>query len=314
MSNSRPRVLFFGMEGVFSVPVLQTLLEHSFDICALVLPASPLIEKIAPPIQHREPPHTRRTQLSLLSAHPSLLQLAHSHHIPVWETQHLSHPQTLSILSAYQPDVLCVACFSQRIPDALLSLPRLAALNVHPSLLPANRGPVPLFWTFRNGDPLAGVTIHALESTLDTGDIFAQTSFLIPDGISYNHLETLAAQQGGRLLAQTIDQLSSGQALRTPQDAATSSYHSFPDPEDFIVQAAHWSARHLYNFIQGVGRWGGPVLIHTGPYSFSITHALSYSTSLLGEELEGSTDPVFYQDGLAWIRCLDGWVQISISS
>jgi methionyl-tRNA formyltransferase len=314
MSNSHPRVLFFGMEGVFSVPVLQILLEQQFDICALILPISPLAAKIASPIQRREPPLTRRTQLPLLSAHPSLLQLAHSHHIPVWEIQHLSHPQTFSTLSAYQPDILCVACFSQRIPDALFSLPRLAALNVHPSLLPANRGPVPLFWTFRDGDSLTGVTIHALESTLDTGDIFAQTSFPVPDGISYNQLETLAAQQGGTLLAQTIARLSSGDALRTPQDPAKSSYHSFPNPEDFIVQAELWPARHVYNFIQGVGRWGGPALIHTGPYSFSTTHALSYSTSLAGEKPEPSTDPIFYQDGLAWIRCLDGWVQLSIIS
>src|ERR1700738_1930773 len=112
MSNSRPRVLFFGMEGVFSAPVLQTLLKQQLDICALILPASPLAEKIAPPIQRREPPLTKRTQLPLLSARPSLLQLAHSYHVPVWETLHLSHPQTISTLVAYQPDVLCVACFS----------------------------------------------------------------------------------------------------------------------------------------------------------------------------------------------------------
>ncbi len=320
MSNSRPRVLFFGMEGAFSTPVFLALLEHDLDICALVLPGSSLAEKSAPVIQRREPPASRRVQIPLLSANPSLLQLVHAQEIPVWEVQRLSHPQTISTLSAYQADFLCVACFSQRIPDVLCALPRLAALNVHPSLLPANRGPVPLFWTFREGQSMTGVTVHTLEASLDSGDIYAQSAFPVPDGISYNQLEILAAQKGGELLVQTLEQLAQGNAVCVPQDEAKSSYHSFPKVEDVVVQAELWHAQHIYNFVEGVGHWYGGVLIHAGEYVLSSMHALSYSTlshrgSTSAPPLDAPIDalkPFIYQEGVAWIRCLDGWVQANV--
>jgi methionyl-tRNA formyltransferase len=43
-------------------------------------------------------------------------------------------------------------------------------LNLHPSLLPAYRGPAPLFWMARQGETQAGVTLHFLDEGLDTGD------------------------------------------------------------------------------------------------------------------------------------------------
>jgi methionyl-tRNA formyltransferase len=310
MSNMRPRVLFFGMEGMFSATVLKGLLVHEVEICALVLPASPLMGKAAPPIRRSEAPPNRRTPLPLLSATPSLLQLAWNHQLPVWEVRKLSASETFNTLAAYQADLLCVACFSQRLPHALLDLPRLEALNVHPSLLPANRGPVPLFWTFREGHSVTGVTIHALEDTLDSGDIFAQVQLPVPDGISYHELEMQAAERGGELLAQTIFELFRGKATRTPQDESRKSYHSFPEPEDFLVYTEQWEARRVYNFIQGVGLWSGPVMLQAGADRFPVIRATSYSTQ---DVIEPSPkgEAVIHRDGQTWVRSLDGWVQVS---
>ncbi|HTK09572.1 MAG TPA: formyltransferase family protein [Ktedonobacteraceae bacterium] len=311
MSNSHPRVLFFGMEGGFSALVLKALLDQLYPICALVVPASALAAKNGPAIQRREAPPVRRMQLPVLSSDPSLLQLAYAHRIPVWEALRLSSADAISPLATYEPDLLCVACFSQRLPRPLLALPRLAALNVHPSLLPANRGPVPLFWTFREGHAVSGVTIHALETSLDSGDIFAQRRFPVPAGISYHQLEMLAARQGGELLAQTIAKIAQGNAVRVPQDETKSSYHSFPETEDFVVQAEQWRVYHVYNFIQGVGIWDGPVSVHSGDYVLTTVQAISYTTDLAAFP---DTNTVHDRKGLAWVRCLDGWVQLQVNS
>lgn len=47
-------------------------------------------------------------------------------------------------------------------------------INLHPSLLPRNRGPNPFFWSILNGDSDSGVTAHALIDKLDAGDICLQ--------------------------------------------------------------------------------------------------------------------------------------------
>src|SRR5947209_7073619 len=207
MSSARPpRVLFFGMQGNFSHPPLRALVDDGIEVCAVVIPASQTPGLELPAIRRREQLHAARSMLPLLrsSVPASILQLASERDIPVWEVLRLSDPQTVSILAAYQADIICVACFSQRIPRVIRDLPRLDCLNVHPSLLPANRGPVPLFWTFRQGCEHTGVTIHLMDEGMDSGDILAQEVIEVLSGMSYAQLELECALHGGDLLADTI--------------------------------------------------------------------------------------------------------------
>jgi len=165
------------------------------------------------PMRLRERPQAARSGLPVLQStlHTSILQVAWERQIPVWEVQSLFDPETIATLAEYTPDVICVACFSKRIPRAVLDIPRLGCLNVHPSLLPANRGPEPLFWTFREGSERTGVTIHLM---MDTGPIVAQEALEVPDGISYAELERQCAVLGGILLAGSVWELFNG--LVTP--------------------------------------------------------------------------------------------------
>jgi methionyl-tRNA formyltransferase len=47
-------------------------------------------------------------------------------------------------------------------------------MNVHPSALPARRGPEPVYWTIAEGDPVAGITLHRAVPKVDAGPILAQ--------------------------------------------------------------------------------------------------------------------------------------------
>ena len=299
-----PRVIFLGMQGNFSLPSLRALLKQNIEVCAVVIPAPQLPGRESLAIRQREQPRLTRSVLPSLDT--SIVELAWEQNIPVWEVQHLSDAGTISTLAAYEPDAICVACFSQRIPPAILALPRFGCLNVHPSLLPANRGPVPLFWTFRKGDEQTGITIHLMDEKIDSGDILAQEPIQIPDGISYAQLETRCAVRGGELLARTLWNLSRGLARHTPQEETKSSYHPFPTADDFVVHASEWSARHVYNFICGVVHWCGPVKIDVGEEHFQVRGAISYSQSNINaQNATRETGPA------TWVQCREGWVRVA---
>ncbi len=307
-----PRALFFGMQGNFSAPFLTTLLDSGIEVAAVVVPASPVPGSKPPAIQPRVRPRSMRTILPLANAslHSSILQTAWAHEIPVWEVQHLAAQETLTTLGAYQPDVICIACFSRRIPRVLIDLPRLGCLNVHPSLLPDNRGPVPLFWTFYEGHETTGVTIHLIDEGMDSGDILAQELVPVPDGISYDALELQCTQQGKILLAQTVWNLYSGKAIRMPQVTTRSSYHPFPSNENFSLSAEAWTARHVYNFVRGIHSWENPILLHTDEKTFHVRNALAYRQNGPGSKLiENADSPNSHMSDL-WIRCKAGKVQI----
>ena len=302
-ASEHPRVLFFAMTGNFSPPVLLALLQHDIEVCAIVMP-SPHSGPDQSSIQGLAQKSTSRSMLPMLHAseHPSLLQIASERQIPVWEVSRLSHPKTLAVLTDYRPDAICVACFSRRIPRQILNLPRFGCLNVHPSLLPANRGPEPLFWTFREGLQQTGVTIHVMDEDMDTGPLVAQEVIDVPDGMSYMQLESRCAALGGILLADSTWKLYRSQAHTMEQDETKSSYHPFPSVSDFIVNVAEWDARHVYNFICGLASWGEPITLQTGDRSIRVKTAISYSHKSYIPSSEGEEE--------YWIPCRAGSVKI----
>jgi methionyl-tRNA formyltransferase len=86
-----------------------------------------------------------------------------------------------ALLRAYEPDLALCWAFPWKISASALEVPRLGSINMHPGLLPRHRGPVPMAWVFREGDPHFGVTWHRMDAELDTGPILAQTTVPIED-------------------------------------------------------------------------------------------------------------------------------------
>lgn len=100
-------------------------------------------------------------------------------------------------LSALAPDWAVSVMFGYLISDALLAIPRRGTVNLHPGLLPYNRGAYPNVWSIVEGTP-AGVTLHLVEpgQAVDAGPIVAQAE--VPVGPAdtgasvYAKLETAA--------------------------------------------------------------------------------------------------------------------------
>ena len=296
-----PRVIFFGMRGSFSHPPLLALLENGIDVLAVVLPAQ-VEDATQPGIRCLEPLPKARSLLPVLhsSLHTSILQIAWEREIPVWEVQRMSGQETIDVLCGYQPDLICVACFSLYIPRKVLDIPRLGCLNVHPSLLPANRGPDPLFWTFHEGSRQTGVTIHLMDEGLDTGPIVAQERIDVPDGIRYDELETQCAALGGKLLARAVSERFQGMAALIPQDESQSSYLPMPSEKEFIVPVAEWDARRVYNFVRGLAGRGVPVKLLVMDDLVTVSDAISYSH-----------EPMRFDTGSV-VRCRDGSVSVLV--
>ena len=105
------------------------------------------------------------------------------------------------LVRAYEPDLLICWGFPWKIPQAALDAPRLGSINLHPALLPRHRGPIPLAWALREGDPAWGITWHRMDAELDTGNVLAQTTVPIEDG------DVDVAEFGPRLIGAGLDLL-----------------------------------------------------------------------------------------------------------
>lgn len=268
-----PRVLFLGTYGAFSRTVLDALIAAGTPICGFLMVTYP---RQRPIVQQRHPPESvlgDELYLYMPGGRQNTVELAWRHQIPVYEVGRIQSPATRKLIKQLAPDVACVACFSHKIPPTLLNVPKQGFLNVHPSKLPAFRGPDPIFWQLQAGvDPFT-VTVHWMDADWDSGDIAAQAPLALPDGIERDEIERRCAVLGGQLVVEVLQAIAQGQPPRTPQ-AIESSYQSWPHPEDFTIYPS-WSARRAYNFMHGTADRHALYRVKIGDEEFYLTKALA---------------------------------------
>ena len=71
-------------------------------------------------------------------------------------------------------DLILVGSWSEKFKSDIINSPKLACINVHPSLLPRFRGPNPYAQVILNGENKSGVTFHVMDNSFDTGAIIHQ--------------------------------------------------------------------------------------------------------------------------------------------
>ncbi len=145
-------------------------------------------------------------------------ELALKYALPLYQPVRLSKSDDLNALMAIQPDFLITAAFGQFLPTRFLKTAKIAAVNVHGSLLPKYRGGAPIQYAVRNGDAETGVTIMEMVKEMDAGDMYAQAKLPIgPDETSGEVFEKLAPL-GRDLLLETLPKIASGEIVKKPQD------------------------------------------------------------------------------------------------
>lgn len=86
-----------------------------------------------------------------------------------------------STIEKLDPDFLVSAGFDQIIPDRIIDAANRAAINLHPSYLPYNKGVNPDIWSIIEDEP-AGVSIHYMTSEMDAGPIIVRKKVCVyPD-------------------------------------------------------------------------------------------------------------------------------------
>ncbi len=71
-------------------------------------------------------------------------------------------------------DIIIVGSWSEKFSAQTINTPKIACINVHPSLLPKYRGPNPYLQVILNNEEITGITFHLMDINYDTGAILFQ--------------------------------------------------------------------------------------------------------------------------------------------
>ncbi|MCF8195211.1 MAG: formyltransferase [Polynucleobacter sp.] len=181
----------------------------------------------------------------------SVSKLCQARHIPYITPTDLNTPELVQQIQNIAPDYLFSFYYRFMIPDQILSLAKIAALNMHGSLLPKYRGRVPVNWAVLHGEIKTGATLHVMETKPDAGDIVSQKQVPIgPDDTAFMVFNQVA-QAAVIVLDEVLPELRNGNFSRRPNRLQEGSYFGARKPEDGRID---WQqpAAQVYNLYRAV--------------------------------------------------------------
>lgn len=156
--------------------------------------------------------------------------------LPVLEASRIREDE-LAAVRAAAPDVVCVAAYGCILPDDLLRVAPLGAVNVHASLLPRWRGAAPIQRAILAGDERAGVSIMRVVHELDAGAYCRQASVEVGT-MGSAELTAALAELGARELVAALDQMEAGTAVWQEQDEELVTYAHKVDKAEMRLDPA----------------------------------------------------------------------------
>ncbi len=273
------KIVFMGTPA-FSAPILRMLVEEGYDVISVVT--------------QPDRPVGRKKVLTPTPVKEEALRLG----LPIYQPEKLKNPDELQYVLDLEPDLIITAAFGQILPSAVLEAPKLGAINVHASLLPAYRGGAPIHQAIIDGQPETGVTIMYMVDRLDAGDIISQTVVPIEStddtGIMFDKL----SMAGMELLKETLPSIIDGTNLREQQDEEKVTYARNISREQERIDWSK-SADSISNQVRGLHPW--PVAFTTyNEQNMKIWKAAateSTKSGKPGEVLELGDDALIVQTG-----------------
>ena len=193
------KLVFFGNERLAgnveeTGVILQSLLDAGYEITALVV--------------------NQNRITSRKKKHDMVVAIAHMNDIPIltdWDEDAIK-------ALASKADAGVLAAFGRIIKQGVIDAFPHGIINIHPSLLPEFRGTTPIESAILGGLDKTGVSIMALDRTMDAGNIYAAAEVELHGNESKQELYEQLAKLGSELLLQEMPRILSGENSGKPQD------------------------------------------------------------------------------------------------
>ena len=138
--------------------------------------------------------------------------MAYAHGIALLEVEDVNGAACHGALRAARPDVILSFHFDQIFALETLTFAPMGGVNIHPSLLPRHRGPIPTFWALQEGPGATGVSIHRIAARIDAGEVLAQRAHALPSGVSASTVARLLHDAALPMISDVLRALAAGKA------------------------------------------------------------------------------------------------------
>ncbi len=240
MNKKELRILYLGTPDI-SASVLEKLIEEGYNIIGVV-----------------SQPDKEVGRKHILTATPVKV-IALNHNIKVF--QPLKIKEIIEEIKKIEPDILLTMAYGQLIPDSILNLPKIKALNLHGSLLPKYRGASPIQASLLNGDEETGVTLMEMVHEMDAGNMFYKKVVKIDKKDNFDTLKNKISLAAFEAFNEGIEPIINADYKGEVQDPTLATFTKKISEEDEIISFED-SAKNIVNKIRALTSDPGAYFIY----------------------------------------------------
>ncbi len=168
----------------------------------------------------------------------------------------LTNTEVYEQIKKLKTDMLVLVAYGKILPKEILEIPKIAPVNVHPSLLPKYRGPAPIQAPILKGDKFSGVTIMKMNEKMDEGDIYLKARYELKPNETAESLGLALESMSKDLLHHVLHYLAMKKMKTKAQDHTKASYTKFIQKEDGKVDL-NKPPKNLERMIRAYHPWPG---------------------------------------------------------
>lgn len=152
------------------------------------------------------------------------------------------------------PDIVLVGTWAEKLKKDILQLPKIAVINVHPSLLPKYRGPNPYLQTIWNGEEKTGITFHLMTEEFDAGPILLQKTIDIKPEDTGKELKERTVLTARSAVTELLNMLADDFIIPVDQSEDRATYQPQITRDDIMLDFGK-SAKEISAHIRGFHPW-----------------------------------------------------------
>lgn len=182
-----------------------------------------------------------------------------SYNLPEIQAKSVNSEEFRRQLIKLNPDIILVGSWGEKLEKATYSIPKIAAINAHPSLLPKYRGPNPYFWVIKNQEPVSGVTFHLIDDGYDSGAILAQEEIKIYPSDTGKSLKERTVLTARGIACELLKALKEDIIIPLQQREENATYFSYPEELELNFKK---SAEENLAAIRAIYPWNRAYFFH----------------------------------------------------
>ena len=238
-SVSDTRIVYMGTPEM-SAQVLEALIQEGFNIVAV--------------IAQEDRPVGRK---AILTEVPTKV-VAKQHNIPVYQPHKIR--LDYEFVKELKPDLILTMAYGQIVPQGLLDIPGMGALNLHGSILPKYRGAAPIQRAIMNGETYTGVTLMEMVDKMDAGKMYGVVSCEITPDDNYTSLCEKIVKCAIEVTKKFLPVYLEGKLLGEEQDESKVTFADkiLPETEKLSLD---YDAKTFVNYVRGMSEEPGGYLM-----------------------------------------------------